>query len=90
MQIGIRLIAQNYNIETGAVVEEMIVKDVKISKAGTLKELGYLHIEQIDFLQKIQEFKISHQIKLNHLTKCPICNSKTHKMGGSTPGVGVE
>jgi hypothetical protein len=81
MQIGIRLIAQNYNIETGAVVEEMIVKDEKISKAGTLKELGYLHIEQIDFLQKIQEFKISHQIKLNHLTKCPICNSKTHKMG---------
>lgn len=40
MQIGIRLIAQNYNIETGAVVEEMIVKDEKISKAGTLKELG--------------------------------------------------
>ena len=44
------------------VVEEMIVKDEKISKAGTLKELGYLHIEQIDFLQKIQEFKISHQM----------------------------
>jgi hypothetical protein len=81
MEIGIRLVAQNYDIRTGKIIEEKIIKDEKVSKARTLKELGYIHIEQIDFLQKIQEFKISHQIMLNHLTKCPICDSKTHKLG---------
>ena len=81
MEIGIRLVAQNYDIGTGKIIQEEIIKDEKVSKARTLKELGYIHIEQIDFLQKIQEFKISHQIMLNHLTKCPICDSKTHKLG---------
>ena len=64
MEIGIRLVAQNYDIGTGKIIQEEIIKDEKVSKARTLKELGYIHIEQIDFLQKIQEFKISHQIML--------------------------
>jgi len=81
MTMGIRVVAQNYNIETGKIVEEVTIKDEKVSKAQTLKELGYLHIEQIDFLQKIQEFKISQQIQLNHLTKCPVCGLKTRKRG---------
>lgn len=81
MEIGIRLVAQNYDVRTGKIIQEEIIKDEKVSKARTLKELGYIHIEQIDFLQKIQEFKISRQIILNHLTKCPICDSKTHKLG---------
>jgi hypothetical protein len=81
MTMGIRVVAQNYNIETGKIVEEVTIKDEKVSKAQTLKELGYLHIEQIDFLQKIQEFKISQQIQLNYLTKCPVCGSKTLKRG---------
>ena len=55
MEIGLRLVAQNYDIGTGTIVQEEITKDEKVSKARTLKELGYIHIEQIDFLQKIQE-----------------------------------
>ena len=52
MEIGIRLVAQNYDIRTGKIIEEKIIKDEKVSKARTLKKLGYIHIEQIDFLQK--------------------------------------
>ena len=52
MEIGIRFVAQNYDIRTGKVVQEVIIKDEKVSKAHTLSELGYIHIEQVDFLQK--------------------------------------
>jgi hypothetical protein len=43
--------------------------------------LGYTHIEQIDFLQKIQDFKIKHQIILSTINTCPICACKTKKIG---------
>jgi hypothetical protein len=81
MQTKIRLIAQHYNAGTGQILEETILRDDKLSKAETLKELGYLHIEQIDFLQKIQDFKIKYQIILNALKTCPICNLKTQRLG---------
>jgi hypothetical protein len=50
MEIGIRLVAQNYDIRTGKIIEEEIIKDEKVSKAHTLKELGYIHIEQREHL----------------------------------------
>jgi hypothetical protein len=81
MSTKIRLIAQHYHAETGEILEETILRDDKLSKAETLKELGYLHVEQIDFLQKIQDFKIKHQIMLNALRTCPICNLKTQRLG---------
>ncbi len=71
MEKGIRVIAQYYEIGTGATIEESILRDEKLSKAKTLHELGYLHVEQIDFLQKIQDFKIKHQIVLNSVISCP-------------------
>lgn len=42
MTKGIRLIAQCYDVKTGEIEEETVLK-----KAETLKQLGYLHIEQI-------------------------------------------
>jgi len=81
MEKGIRVIAQYYEIGTGKTIEESILRDEKLSKAETLHELGYLHIEQIDFLQKIQDFKIRHQIVLNRVTSCPSCTKKTMKKG---------
>ena len=54
MDRGIRFIAQCYEIETGRVLEESLLRDDQISKACRLKELGYLHAEQIDFLKRIQ------------------------------------
>ena len=45
MQTGIRFIAQCYDIATGETIEESILRDDKLLKADTLKELGYLHID---------------------------------------------
>ena len=62
MERGIRFIAQCYEIETGMVLEESLLRDDHISKACRLKELGYLHAEQIDLLKRIQDFKINYFI----------------------------
>jgi hypothetical protein len=52
-----------------------------LSKAETLHGLGYLHVEQIDLLQKVQDIKIKHQIVLNSVEICPMCGGKTSKRG---------
>lgn len=81
MTKGIRFIAQSYDIATGEVIEEALLRDDHISKASTLKELGYLHAEQIDFLKKIQDFKIKQQMIESITAKCPKCGLKTTKQG---------
>ena len=81
MDRGIRFIAQCYDIATGSILEELILREDTVSKASTLKELGYLHAEQIDFLKKIQEFKIKQQMILHTPGSCPKCNQKTRKVG---------
>ena len=57
MQTGIRFIAQCYDIASGETIEESILRDDKLLKADTLKELGYLHIEQINFSSKDTGFQ---------------------------------
>jgi len=81
MKKVVRFIAQCIDVDSGALIEETILNEEVLSKAETLKGLGYTHIEQIDFLQKIQDFKIKHQIILNTVNTCPICASKTKKVG---------
>ena len=49
---GIRYLAQCYDLDSGEVTEEILLSDEAISKASTLKELGYLNAEQINFLKK--------------------------------------
>ena len=84
MQKIIRLIAQCVDVSTGKLIEESVIKEEPVSKALTLKELGYSHVEQIDFLRLIQDFKIKHQILLNTVAICPICSKKTMKHGVNT------
>ena len=62
MKKVVRFIAQCIDSDSGDIIEEAIMNEESLSKAETLKMLGYTHIEQIDFLQKIQDFKIKHQI----------------------------
>jgi len=81
MKQGIRLIAQCYDTESGEIIEENLLRDEQLSKANTLEKLGYLHIEQIELLQNIQDFKIKYQIILNQSTTCPNCHLKTKKAG---------
>jgi hypothetical protein len=80
MEKGVRLVAQCYDIKTGDIIEESVLRDDKLLKAETLKELGYLHVEQINFLQMIQDLKVKHQILLSNIT-CPNCGSKSRKDG---------
>jgi biotin synthase-like enzyme len=73
MTNGIRFIVQSYDIATGSVIEEELLHEDRISKVVTLKELGYLHSEQIGFLEKIEDFKIKHQMALHPLSICSTC-----------------
>jgi len=77
----VRLVAQCIDADSGDLIEESILNEAPLTKAKTLKELGYAHIEQIDFLQKIQDFKIKHQIVLSSVNICPNCACKTKKVG---------
>jgi hypothetical protein len=43
---GIRFVAQSIDLATGEVIEESILREDLLSKARTLKELGYLHSDQ--------------------------------------------
>lgn len=79
MSTGVRLIAECYDIETGKTIEGAVLREEALSKATTLKELGYLHVDQIDLLKKAQDFKVKHQIILNRLAQCPLCGEKTTK-----------
>ena len=81
MKKVVRFIAQYIDADSGDLIEEAVIKEEVLSKAETLKGLGYTHIEQIDFLQKIQDFKIKHQITLNTASTCPTCACKTKKVG---------
>ena len=81
MQKIIQFVARCVDASSGELIEESIMREELVEKAPTLKELGYLHVEQIDFLQLIQDFKIKHQILLNIATTCPLCSSKTRKHG---------
>ena len=66
MEKGIRIIAQCYEIKTGKIVEESTIRDDLLSKAETLHGLGYRHVEQIDLLQKVQDFKIKYPVILDN------------------------
>jgi hypothetical protein len=77
----IRFLAQCIDESTGDVLEESIMSTEVLQKASTLQDLGYTHVQQIDFLQQIQDFKISRQIMLNTVDTCPNCASKTVKAG---------
>lgn len=63
MKKVVRFIAQCIDADSGDIIEESIMNEEALSKAETLQGLGYTHIEQIDFLQKIQDLKLN--IKLS-------------------------
>ena len=59
MNMGIRFIAEYYDTETGKALESKIFLSDKIKKPTTIKDLGYLHADQIKLLQSIQDFKLT-------------------------------
>jgi len=81
MSKNIRILAQYYDKKTGELIEELVLHDEEVIKAQTLKGLGYLHREQIEILQQIQDFKIKYQMLLTSMTTCPKCAKKTRRNG---------
>ena len=82
MIMGIRFVAEYYNIKTGEVVESELLRTDEIKRPTTLKEFGYLHSEQIQLLKSIQDFKLMYETKLiNEETPCPNCGRKTSSRG---------
>ena len=82
METAVRISVDHYNVETGEVLESHIVRDDNIIKPTHLKELGYLHLEQIEIVKSVQDFKIKHQSALcNQTNKCPKCGERTQKQG---------
>ena len=82
MSTSVRIIAQHYDNETGKLLKAITVRDDEVKKPEELKDLGYLHMEQIDIMSKCQDFRVSQQIILvNNTRECPICGSKTLKHG---------
>lgn len=81
MSKNIRLLAQYYDTITGEVLEEIMIDDQEVLKAKMLKDLGYNHKQQVDYLQKIQDFRLRYQLQLSSPTACPKCNGSLSKHG---------
>lgn len=81
MARNIRLLAQHYDTITEEVLEEVVIEDKEIFKARVLRDLGYDHKNQVDYLQRIQDFKIKHQLMLSPPVECPKCKKKLKKQG---------
>jgi len=81
MSTGIRLVAEHYDIKTNKILQSNIIADEQLTKANTLRYLGYTHVEQIKIIQAIQDFKIAPQILLNCPIICPDCNNKLLRNG---------
>ena len=81
MSKNIRLLAQYYDTTTNEVLEESLIEDEAVLKAEALRDLGYDHKNQVDYLQKIQDFKLKHQLKLAPPRECPKCQGQLKKQG---------
>lgn len=81
MPKNIRLLAQYYDTTTNKVLEEATIDNQEVLKATVLRDMGYNHKQQVDYLQKIQDFKLKYQLQLSPPTECPKCKDKLSKNG---------
>lgn len=78
MAIGIRFIAESYDINSGKKIKSRVLRADEIKRPTTLKEFGYLHKEQIKLIEDIQNFKLYYETKLinEDTIICPNCGKK--------------
>jgi len=81
MTSKIKILAQCYDSVSGDILEEVVINDTEVLKAKTLREVGYLHKDQIEILQKAQDLKLKHQLMLATPDKCQKCGNKISKRG---------
>jgi|TARA_B110000503_G_C7098406_1_gene392682 hypothetical protein len=83
MKTAIKITAQHYDVETGNIIDSCVIDDSHIISApDTLNSLGYLHLNQIEIIQYLQDFKIKHQsVLINQVSTCPKCGVHVNKCG---------
>lgn len=85
MLTGIRLIAENYNVETGEILKESLLHDKEVEDPISIEQFGYSHAEQMEILQNSQDFILEKQAELiNSNGVCPRCGKKHYKKGKFT------
>ena len=82
MPTGIRLVAEYFDASTGKTITSTLIREDHIKKPDNIKDLGYLHEEQIKIIQSIQDIKLSYETQLlNQETLCLACGKKTKANG---------
>lgn len=83
MEMSVRVVLEFYNSNSGEVTESKVIRDDKIKRPVKINELGYLHREQIEILESVQNFKIKHESVLinQEISNCPLCGKKPKSSG---------
>lgn len=82
METAIRITVEHYNTSNNTVLSRKTINEQPVIKPTDMADLGYRHIEQIQILTALQDFKLDHQSNLlNADGICPKCNNKTTKFG---------
>ena len=82
MKSSVRIVAEYYDPETDEILNSEILREDTLKKPSSIKDLGYLHEEQIELLQLIQDFKLRYDAELiNPDGACPKCEKKTRSNG---------
>lgn len=82
METAIRITVEHYSTSDNIVLSRKNISEQVVVKPTNIDDLGYRHIEQIQILSALQDFKLEHQsCLLNADGICPKCNNKTTKFG---------
>ena len=85
MERGFRIIVETYDINSNITDSREEIKNIPLSTPQHIKEVGLLHLEQIDILQKILDILLCNQSALIDETgTCLECGSIARKAGKTT------
>ena len=70
-------------VENGVIINESLIKEIKVSKPKNIQEVGFRHEEQVRIIQNIQDAYLPLQCKLLFDLEdlCPTCGNKIRKNG---------
>ena len=70
-------------VENGVIINESLIKEIKVNKPKNIQEVGFRHEEQVRIIQNIQDAYLPLQCKLLFDLEdlCPTCGNKIRKNG---------
>jgi hypothetical protein len=68
-------------VENGVIINESLIKEIKVNKPKNIQEVGFRHEEQVRIIQNIQDAYLPLQCKLLFDLEdiCPTCGNKIRK-----------